>query len=80
MDGAAGLSLDKARELRSLLQDAKGPVLVHCASGNRVGALIALSAADEGVPVEEALARGRAAGMTSTEARVRELLGAPAQP
>ncbi len=80
VDGAAGLSLDKARELRSLLQDAKGPVLVHCASGNRVGALIALSAADEGVPVEEALARGRAAGMTSTEARVRELLGAPAQP
>ena len=55
-------------------------MLVHCASGNRVGALIALSAADEGVPVEEALARGRAAGMTSTEARVRELLGAPAQP
>ena len=80
VDGAAGITMENARALRSLLDDANGTVLVHCASGNRVGALIALSAADEGVPVEEALARGRAAGMTSTEARVRELLGAPAQP
>ena len=80
VDGASGLSLEKARALRALLQDAKGTVLVHCASGNRVGALIALAAADEGVPLDDALARGRAAGMASTEAKVRELLGAPAQP
>ena len=77
VDGAAGLSLDKARELRSLLQDAKGPVLVHCASGNRAGGLLALMAArDEGLPAEQALALGRDAGMTSTEARVTELLEA----
>ncbi|QDA57833.1 beta-lactamase hydrolase domain-containing protein [Thermomonas aquatica] len=80
VDGAAGITLDKARALRSLLAAANGPVLVHCASGNRVGALIALGAADAGVPVDEALALGRAAGMTGAEARVRELLDASAQP
>ena len=80
VDGAGGLSLEKARALQAMLRDAKGTVLVHCASGNRVGALIALAAADEGVPLDEALARGRAAGMASTEAKVRELLGAPARP
>ena len=80
VDGAAGLTLEKARQLRELLADANGTVLVHCASGNRAGALIALAAADAGATPEEALAQGRAAGMTGTEARVRELIGMPAQP
>ena len=80
VDGAAGLTLEKARQLRELLADANGTVLVHCASGNRAGALIALAAADAGATPEEALAQGRAAGMTGTEARGRELIGMPAQP
>ena len=79
--GMAGLSLEKARALRPILRDAGGAVLVHCASGNRVGALVALAAADAGEPLEQALQMGREAGMASTEARVRELLlGAPGQP
>ena len=81
VDGMAGLSLEKARALRPILRDAGGAVLVHCASGNRVGALVALAAADAGEPLEQALQMGREAGMASTEARVRELLlGAPGQP
>lgn len=41
------------------------PILVHCASANRVGALwAAYLALHRGVPVEEALAKGRAAGLT----------------
>lgn len=74
VDGAAGIGMEKARALRSLLDRADGPVLVHCASGNRVGALIALGAADAGASTEDAIAQGRAAGMTGAETRVRELL------
>lgn len=81
VDGMAGLSLEKARALRTLLREATGPVLVHCASGNRVGALIGLAAADDGASLDEAIASGRAAGMTSAEGRLRELLGElPAKP
>lgn len=79
--GAEGIDAANADALRDALHDAQGPVLVHCASGNRAGGLLALMAAhDEGAPADEAIMLGRAAGMTSTEARVRILLGVPAQP
>ena len=55
---------------------AAGPVLLHCASGNRIGAMLALRAAwlQESEP-EEALRYGAASGMTRLEPAVRELLG-----
>lgn len=77
---AADLSEAKARELWSLLQGAKGRVLVHCATGNRVGALLALAAAKGGgFPPEAALDLGRRAGLAAAEPRVRELLELPAR-
>ncbi|MFD0725477.1 beta-lactamase hydrolase domain-containing protein [Lysobacter brunescens] len=79
IDGAAAVTPENARRLGELLRDARGPVLVHCASGNRVGGLLALLKASEGMPAEQALDFGRSAGMTSTEAKVRDTLGvAPA--
>jgi len=49
---------------------------VHCASGNRVGGLLALEQADfDGMAPQAALDLGRAAGMTGTEPRVRQMLG-----
>ncbi|HUH31541.1 MAG TPA: sulfur transferase domain-containing protein [Rhodanobacter sp.] len=49
--------------------------LVHCASSNRVGAMIALRAATVGgLPVEAALAEGRRWGLKSLEPAVRERL------
>ncbi len=79
IDGAAALTPENARRLGDLLRDARGPVLVHCASGNRVGGLLALLKAGEGMSAEQALAFGRSAGMKSSEAKVREVLGvAPA--
>lgn len=79
IDGAAAVTPENARRLGELLRDARGPVLVHCASGNRVGGLLALLKAGEGMPAEQALAFGRSAGMTSAEAKVRDTLGiAPA--
>ena len=74
-DGAS-ITVANARKLREAIVSANGaPVLVHCASANRAGGLLALMAAtEEGMADEAALEFGRKAGMKSTEARVRELL------
>lgn len=78
--GADGITDANARLLRDALAGLKGPVLVHCASANRAGGLLALSEARYGgAAPEQAMALGRKAGMASTEARVRALLEAPAE-
>ncbi len=47
-------------------KDAEGPLLVHCASGNRVAGLYyAMLVEEGGVPRSEALARAKALGLTS---------------
>ena len=52
-------------------------VLVHCGSGNRVGAMFALSRAREpGVTVDAALDYGRRAGLLSLEPQIAALLRA----
>lgn len=52
------------------------PVLLHCASGNRIGALFALRAAwIDGKDSAEAMEIGRAHGLTRLEGVVREKLG-----
>ncbi|HEU4773718.1 MAG TPA: sulfur transferase domain-containing protein [Lysobacter sp.] len=78
--GAGDVNMDNAEQLRQLIEQAPGPVLVHCASGNRVGALLALGAAKgNGMTTEQAIAFGRDAGLGSLEPRVREVLeSAPA--
>ncbi|MFZ5635680.1 MAG: beta-lactamase hydrolase domain-containing protein [Pseudomonadota bacterium] len=77
IDGAAAIDAEHARALSALLRAEPGPVLLHCASGNRVGGLLALAAAQDGMSAEDALTLGRSAGMKSTEGRVREALGVP---
>ena len=60
---------------RALAEHADEKVLVHCASGNRVGALLALRANWlHGASAEEAIVIGQEAGMTRLEASVRKLL------
>ena len=76
--GAAGLTRENAARLDAALKQAsaKGPVIVHCASGNRVGALLALRAAwVQGADPATALALGKASGLAGLESKVRELLG-----
>jgi len=72
--GASAIDADKAAQLSALLSGADGAVLVHCASGNRVGGLLAVAMAQSGMRDDEALAFGRSAGMRSTEARAREVI------
>ena len=59
-----------------LLEDpTRGPLLVHCASANRVGTLWALYQITQDVPVELALEEGRTIGMSAgREQQVRESL------
>lgn len=72
----ADLTRANAQKLADALKAAgEGPVLVHCASNNRVGALFALKAHYlEGVGVEEALAIGRSTGLKAMESAVRQIL------
>ncbi len=56
--------------------DAGTIVYLHCASSNRAGAAWALYQAErKGVPPEEAIALGKAAGLSSLESLVRQILG-----
>lgn len=75
--GAEGVTLANANALQALLEQHGDGVVLHCASGNRVGALLALGAADAGMPHEQALALGREAGLKSLEPVVIERLQAP---
>ena len=80
---AEDLTSDNAARLWAHVEAAPGRVLVHCASGNRAGALLAIGAAEAGaMSPEHALAFGKTAGLTSPklEAAVRERLGLPAAP
>jgi uncharacterized protein (TIGR01244 family) len=62
--GSGGLTADNARALHQILGNDTGPVLLHCASSNRAGALLALRAARQQnwEPVS-ALELGHAAGL-----------------
>ncbi len=75
--GAGDLTLENADALAAILKASDGPVLVHCASANRAGGLLALMARQQGMAPEQALALGRKAGMRSTEQRVRQVMGLP---
>ncbi|MBQ4854040.1 tyrosine-protein phosphatase [Rhodanobacter sp. B2A1Ga4] len=76
--GAGDLTRARVVQFDRLLRDAGDqPTLVHCASGNRVGAMIALRAAlIDGLPAEAALAEGRRWGLKGLEPAVRERLQA----
>lgn len=75
--GADDINEPNARRLHEALAAADGPVLVHCASGNRVGGLLAVMLGRvDGVPAAQALESGRKAGMASTEARAKQVLEA----
>lgn len=72
--GRDDITFENAQMLDILISEADGPVLVHCGSGNRVGALLALSKSMEGADDEAALEYGRKGGMTRLEGRVKEVL------
>jgi len=75
--GAAGLTRENVQALADVMADETAyPMMIHCGSGNRVGALLALKAAwIDGADDDEAMRIGLDAGLTRLEERTRELLG-----
>lgn len=69
------INFENAAKLEEILAGIEGPVLLHCGSGNRVGALLALRHSQGGASDEDAVSYGRAAGMTGLEPVVRARLG-----
>ncbi len=76
--GAQSLTLGNAQALERILEEiGDEPALLHCSSGNRVGALIAIRAAwVQGKSPEEALEIGERWGLTRLAQPVRALLEA----
>lgn len=76
IQGSESLTVENARKLDEALQRAGEELtLVHCASGNRVGALIALREAwVRGRSMDAAIAEGKRWGLAGLESAVRSLL------
>lgn len=74
IDGLDAISFENAGKLDQILEQYDEPVLVHCGSGDRVGALFALREKMHGATDQDALAFGKSAGMTRLEDTVRERL------
>lgn len=76
IDGARGVTYENASLLDAALSDVEGPVLLHCATSNRVGALLSLRERLHGASPDAALALGTRAGLASlreaVEARLDE--------
>jgi uncharacterized protein (TIGR01244 family) len=65
---AATFSQDKVDQVRKALEDPEaGPILLHCASANRVGAVLTVIEVQRGKSYEEALAAGKAIGLTNPQ-------------
>ena len=78
---AASFSLADVEAVEKVLDDpAAGPVLLHCASSNRVGATWAAVLARRGQSLDDALAKGHEAGLRAgpMEDAVKRVLAAPA--
>jgi len=59
-------------ESRRLLRDAEKPLVLHCASSNRVGGLwIPYRVLDEGIPLDQAVAEAKQAGLKTAEYETR---------
>lgn len=73
--GRDGITFANAKVLEDALVAYDQPVLVHCGSANRVGALFALNAFRYTNDNDKALEAGREAGLTRMEPVVRKVLG-----
>ncbi len=78
---AQSFTLADALKVKGVLEDpASGPVLLHCASSNRVGAVIAVIEARNGKSLEQAIEDGKKAGLRSDSLveAVKRVLAEPA--
>jgi uncharacterized protein (TIGR01244 family) len=74
--GPDGVTFANAAALDRLLAKLEAPVLVHCSTGNRAGALLALRAKLGGADSAAALALGTSAGLKGLQPVVEQKLAA----
>ncbi len=68
----AGISNKQLAAFTEAMKTVDSPILIHCASGNRVGAMWTSYQLSKGIDVDEAFAEGRAIGMKpSLEEKVK---------
>jgi len=72
--GSDDINFENAKALDEILSIYDAPVLLHCGSSNRVGALLALRASLDGADDEAAIELGKRGGLTRMEGEVREVL------
>ena len=72
--GTTNINYENAAQLRQIIGEFNQPGAIHCGSGNRVGALLALGAKLSGAEDEVALSIGRDNGLTSLESTVIQRL------
>ncbi len=73
--GKDDITKESASMLDKALANAHGPVVLHCASGNRVGALLAMRAFwIQGKSPLESLSIGKESGLTKLKPAIRDLL------
>jgi uncharacterized protein (TIGR01244 family) len=75
ISGAEAITYENASLLNEKLSEIDGPVLLHCSSSNRVGALLSLRERMQGASTEDALNLGIEAGLASLRPTVEERLG-----
>jgi uncharacterized protein (TIGR01244 family) len=80
INGSDGLTRDNAEAFARALETAEYPMIIHCSSGNRIGALFALKAFwVDGASAEEALQIGLDSGLTRLEGAVSEILASESE-
>jgi uncharacterized protein (TIGR01244 family) len=74
--GRNDITFENAKTLGEIIEVIDGPILLHCGSSNRVGALLALGKSLAGADNDTALQYGQENGLTSLEGLVRKILDA----
>lgn len=75
------ITAQQLKTFTDILDKADKPILVHCATSNRVGGMLALYHIQNGMDVDTAMELGRAANMTeSYEQVIRDGLKKPSTP
>ena len=73
--GKAGVTIENAKLFAEIMSKQQGKTFVHCASGNRVGAMFALShILNKDKSLEEAIELGEKAGMRSLKEKVTAMI------
>ncbi len=74
IESRAAINFENAAELDKLIESYDAPVLIHCGSGNRVGAMLALRQSLNGADDEAAIEYGKEGGLTGLEDVVKNRL------